>query len=87
MTSFFTHQDRARRNTRVLVLLMALSVLALGVAIYCVWAVADSFMHPIDLAYAGPTGPRLDRLLAAIAGTGLIVSVASTGRVLSLRGG
>ena len=87
MTSFFTHQDRARRNTRILVLLMALSVLALGVAIYCVWAVADSFMHPIDLAYAGPTGPRLDRLLAAIAGTGLIVSVASTGRVLSLRGG
>lgn len=87
MTSFFTHQDRARRNTRILVLLMALAVLSIGLAIFGLWTFLGTFTQPIALVYGEPRVLRLDHLLAAVGGTALVVGVASIGRVLSLRGG
>jgi Zn-dependent protease with chaperone function len=87
VTSFFTHQDRARRNTRVLLCLMVLAVLAIGAAIFALWSFFETFYRPVAVMYGAGPGAQLDRLLTAVGGTALVVGVASTGRVLSLRGG
>ena len=50
-TSFFTQQDRARRNTRVLVVFMILAVLCMGLSIFGLWTVVQGFFHPRELVY------------------------------------
>ncbi len=88
MTSFFEHQDRARRNTRLLVWLMVLAVLAIAAAIYGLavflelWGSAR--MH--NPAFQ-PQLLQPQLLLACLLGTAALVLLASGSRVLSLRGG
>lgn len=89
MAAFFEHQDRARRNTRVLVALMALAIVAMGGAFYAltkvVWPwVVDSVGRG---ALTATAGFEPDLLFMCIAGTAAVVAFASAGRALSLRGG
>jgi Zn-dependent protease with chaperone function len=90
MTSFFENQDRARRNTRVLVLLMAAGVIAMGCAIYALLVLVEQRTVTVDFSTGALKRPgllQLDLLLWCVLGTAAIVAVASTSRSLSLRGG
>jgi Zn-dependent protease with chaperone function len=80
MTGYFEHQDRARRTTRLLVVLMALGVIAMGSTIYLLLQWLSGIAHG-----GAPFRPGL--LFATLLGTGLLVLLASVSRVLSLRGG
>lgn len=88
MVSFFEHQDRARQNTRRLLFLMALGVMGMGFAIY------GLLMFLAFLSGRAPAGPggelpfwRWDWLLVSIGSTALLVFVASSVRMRSLRSG
>jgi Zn-dependent protease with chaperone function len=85
MATFFEHQDRARRNTKLLVLLMALGVVAMALAIYAVLIVVEQKLG----ARHGMTYPLLqpELLLGTVLGTAVVVGMASGVRMLSLRGG
>jgi Zn-dependent protease with chaperone function len=87
-TSFFEHQERAKRNTTVLVVLMALGVLGMALAIYVLLVYVGPLLGLHSQA-DGPSfawfQPRL--LLTALIGVALTVVVASSSRVLTLRGG
>jgi Zn-dependent protease with chaperone function len=90
MTTFFEHQDQARRNTRVLVSLMALGVFVMGCAIYALLALVEqkgvSRLTSAGALYTAPLfQPEL--FLSCLLGTAAIVGLASGSRVLSLRGG
>jgi Zn-dependent protease with chaperone function/uncharacterized tellurite resistance protein B-like protein len=87
MGNFFEHQDRARRNTRVLVLLMALGVLAMGSAIYLVLVLFANLSGGSAAWLASPAPIRGDLLAGSILGTGVVVAAASAVRAASLRGG
>ncbi len=90
MTSFFEHQDRARRNTRALVLLMAAGIVAMGSAIYLLLALLEQHSLSRMTSMGALERPPLfqpELLLACIFGTAATVALASGGRVLSLRGG
>src|SRR4051794_24960172 len=85
MVSFFEHQDRARRNTRVLIALMALGVSCMGLAIYALIAAFNLHLGATGIVRAG--GFRLldpQLMLATVGGTGIIVGLASSWRMLSL---
>jgi Zn-dependent protease with chaperone function len=87
MAAFFEHQDRARRNTSVLVGLMALAVLGMGGALYTMLALIGPSVGPLigrtELAQLGGAG----LFAGCVLGTAGLVVVASAGRMLSLRGG
>jgi len=88
MKNFFEHQDEARRNTRNLAVLMVLGVLAMGTAIYALLVAIERFAYTTSadaLATAPWFQPRL--LIGTLAGTALIVLVASASRTVFLRGG
>jgi len=87
MGNFFEHQDRARRNTRVLVLLMALGVLAMGSAIHLLLVLFANVSGGSAAWLAAPGLVRGDLLFASILGTGVVVAAASAVRAASLRGG
>jgi Zn-dependent protease with chaperone function len=86
LRNFFEHQDRARRNTRWLVVLMALGVLAMGSAIYVLLVVFAHLSGGSAMLLAG-SGLQPDLLIGSLLGTGAVVGGASGYRVLSLRGG
>lgn len=98
MRQFFEHQDRARRSTRVLLLLMGLSIAAMAGAIYLVleWVARYTWLprghgHPVlswlfGIANA-PFALRPMLLLGTLAGTAALVVIASGSRMLALRGG
>ncbi len=82
MTNFFEHQERARRNTRVLVFLMVLAVFGLALSIYLL----------IMLVVTRDPAVVITRLDAQLLGsclwtTGVVVLLSSATRVASLRGG
>jgi Zn-dependent protease with chaperone function len=88
MTGFFEHQDRARRNTRWLLVLMALGVVGMGAALFAVLSLGE----PLILAQQNRIAGRplhFDGLLlvGCVAGTALIVALASGVRLAQLRGG
>ncbi|HEX2677566.1 MAG TPA: M48 family metallopeptidase, partial [Polyangiales bacterium] len=89
MATFFEHQDRARRNTRWLIVLMILAVVAMGGSIYALFLVLERYLGTRQLARGLPAvhfaGPQL--FLLCLLGTAVIVVIASGSRVLSLRGG
>jgi Zn-dependent protease with chaperone function len=88
MKNFFEHQDEARRNTRNLIVLMALGVLAMGTAIYVLLVVVRRCAMPLsaDVLYPAPWfEPNL--FVGTLVGTALIVVVASASRTVFLRGG
>ncbi|HEX7481153.1 MAG TPA: M48 family metallopeptidase [Polyangiales bacterium] len=87
MTSFFEHQDNARRNTRVLVWLMGLAVVAMALSIYALALLVEHVsLSRMLVGTAQPLfQPQL--FLAAFLGTAAVVAVASGSRMLSLRGG
>jgi Zn-dependent protease with chaperone function/uncharacterized tellurite resistance protein B-like protein len=85
MQGFFEHQDRARRNTRLLVALMALGVLGMGAAIYGLLLVF-ALLGGSALEDMGRL-VRPDALLGTVAVTALVVGAASSLRTLSLRKG
>lgn len=88
MKNFFEHQDQARRNTRTLLLLMTLGVIAMGLAIYLLFFVVRRFAMPMSTDYLEPLPWFQPELLAmSVFGTGALVAVASLGRTLSLRSG
>jgi Zn-dependent protease with chaperone function len=87
MRNFFEHQDRARRNTRLLVALMALGVLAMGSAIYVVLVLFTNMTGGSAALLASRPLLHGDLLLASLLGTGAVVTAASGARVASLRGG
>jgi len=88
MKNFFEHQDQARRNTRTLLLLMTLGVIAMGLAIYLLFFVVRRFAMPMSTDYLEPLPWFQPELLAmSVVGTGTLVAVASLGRTLSLRSG
>lgn len=81
MKNFFEHQDEARRNTRNLIVLMALGVLTMGTAIYALLVTVRRFALPLsaDALYPSPWfDPKL--FIGTLAGTALIVLVASASR-------
>jgi Zn-dependent protease with chaperone function len=87
--NFFEYQDRARRNTQLLIALMTAGVLAMGAGIYALLVV---FTHvwggQLSTGYAGQQSAlRLDLLLGTLLGTSCVVGAASAFRTLSLRGG
>src|SRR4051812_41214329 len=89
MNNFFEHQDRARRNTTVLIWLMALAVLVMSGGIYAL-IVATEMWAPRGQSMYGqqPIAALQPSLLfACIAGTALFVGLASFSRSMSLRGG
>src|SRR5690348_15209346 len=85
MRNFFEHQDRARRTTRVLVVLMTLGVIAMGLAIYFFLMAFTRLQLRASATPPELLQPRL--LVAAVLGTGLLVAIASATRLISLRGG
>jgi Zn-dependent protease with chaperone function/uncharacterized tellurite resistance protein B-like protein len=90
MTTFFEHQDRARRNTRVLVLLMVLGVFGMGCAIYALFVFVEQ--HGLSrLTSAGELYPapwfQPEVFFSCLFGTAAVVAIASGSRTLSLRGG
>src|SRR2546427_48572 len=89
MASFFEHQDRARRNTRVLVVLMVLGVLAMGLGIYLLVTFVERGLGMHSGADQLEPSPLFqpELFLACFLGTALVVVLASGSRVLSLRGG
>lgn len=84
MISFFEHQDRARRSTRLLVFLMGLGVVGIGAALHGV-LVLMAFMT------GGPgfaqRAASLDVFVGTVTATALVVGAASTIRALTLQGG
>jgi Zn-dependent protease with chaperone function len=80
MTRFFEHQDRARRTTRVLLILMALGVISMAGIVYLMLLAALGFGH-------GSLGFRPGLLASSVLGTAALVTLASGSRVLMLRGG
>jgi Zn-dependent protease with chaperone function len=89
MTNFFEHQDRARRNTRVLVWLMALAVLVMSLSIYALAMVLElwSASRGLDQNSLPPQLFQPRMLFMCLGGTAAVVAVASFSRTLSLRGG
>lgn len=88
MTTFFEQEDRARRNTRLLVWLMVLAIIGMGLSIYAVAVFVGLFFGPRGPAQVGPFPffqPEL--FLVCFGGTAALVAIASASRVLSLRGG
>ena len=89
MSSFFDHQDRARRNTTRLVVLFGLAVLAIVASVELLLAATmgylgrDAETGAIDLS--GATDPQL--LVVALVGTLLIVGGGSFYKTAQLRGG
>jgi Zn-dependent protease with chaperone function len=80
MTRFFEHQDRARRTTRVLLVLMALGVLSMAGIVYLMLLAVAGIGH-------GALGFRPQLLACSVLGTTALVLLASGSRVLMLRGG
>jgi Zn-dependent protease with chaperone function len=91
MTTFFEHQDLARRNTRILVTLMALGVVAMGCAIYALLAFVEqkgvSRLTSAGALYPPQSFFQPELFLSCLFGTAAVVGLASGSRVLSLRGG
>jgi Zn-dependent protease with chaperone function len=87
MNDFFQHQDRARRNTRVLVGLMALAVVGMGTSIYVLIQAVQRWS--IDPMSDGPPPALLQPQLwlICVLGTAAVVGIASLVRTFSLRGG
>jgi Zn-dependent protease with chaperone function/uncharacterized tellurite resistance protein B-like protein len=88
MTSFFEHQDEARRNSRWLVLAMLAAVLGTGFGLYGLVLLVQygALWFQPALGYAPELWhPRV--FFACVAGTALVVVVASGFRLLSMRGG
>jgi Zn-dependent protease with chaperone function len=80
MTRFFEHQDRARRTTRVLLVLMALGVIAMAGVVYLMLLAVAGFGH-------GSLTFRPGLLASSVLGTAALVLLCSGTRVLMLRGG
>jgi Zn-dependent protease with chaperone function len=88
MATFFEQEDRARRNTRILVWLMVLAVIGMALSIYALSVFVGQFLGSRGPARIGPDPffqPRL--FLVCFGGTAAVVAVASASRMLSLRGG
>jgi Zn-dependent protease with chaperone function len=86
---FFERQDKARRNTKLLVFYFALAVLSLIVAVDAAVALTFGavFGHQ-SLGEASPNLVRFDLMAAATLGTLAIVSIGSISKTLQLaRGG
>ncbi len=82
---FYAHQDRARARSRRIVVLYALSVLAVCGAVSAVAAVVVGFASGKE---GGPTGEEVALVaLATAAITGLIIAGGSLYRIAELRGG
>jgi Zn-dependent protease with chaperone function len=97
MPSFFENQERARHNTHVFVLLMALAVFALGCALYPVlffivefknlWRPLLASDYPdLDLMH-GFSYVRPDLFALGLLGTAAFVLIASATRTVLLTGG
>ncbi len=86
---FFERQDKARRNTRLLVFYFALAVLSLIVAVDA--AVALTFRlvsaHESSFGETPPNPVRFDLMAAATLGTLAIVSIGSISKTLQLASG
>ncbi|MFI5306486.1 MAG: M48 family metallopeptidase [Polyangiales bacterium] len=90
MTSFFEHQDKARRNTRVLVGLMVVGVVAMGCAFYALVVIVEHQGFARMLSTSALQTPELfqpELFFACLLGTAAIVAAASGARALTLRGG
>jgi Zn-dependent protease with chaperone function len=88
MATFFEQEERARRNTRLLVWLMALAVIGMGLSIYALFAFLGLLVGPRGPAQTGLVAlvqPQL--FLVSFGGTAALVAIASASRMLSLRGG
>ena len=83
MADFFAHQDRARRNTRVLLVLMALAVLGISLAFYFALVFYASWNQGVvAFSWWQP-----QTFLLSISITLIVVLGASLMRTWSLRGG
>lgn len=88
--NFFEHQDRSRRQTRWLLVLFALAVVAVIVVVDVALLFAFGLLNPpengsaLSLAGARANG---DVLLAGAIGTGLLIGCSSLYKTLALRGG
>ncbi len=88
MKNFFQHQEQAHRNTRLLLVLMVLAVLGMGLSLYLLLLLVLRFQGGLFSTAFMPAGPpRLDVLLLAVAGTAIVVVLASAARSFTLRGG
>jgi Zn-dependent protease with chaperone function len=86
---FFERQDKARRNTKLLVVYFALAVLSLIVAVDAAVALTFGAVSAHEsLGEPWPNPVRLDLMAAATLGTLAIVSIGSISKTLQLaRGG
>lgn len=87
MTNFFEHQDRARRNTNVLLGLMVVAVVLMSLSIYGLVTLVEFW--GVRKGVTGLTPKLFDApvFFGCLVGTAVVVLLASTSRVLSLRGG
>jgi hypothetical protein len=86
---FFERQDKARRNTRLLVFYFTLAVLSLIVAVDAAVALTFGVVSVHESFGETPPNPvRFDLMAAATLGTLAIVSIGSISKTLQLaRGG
>ncbi len=86
---FFEHQEKARRNSHVLIVYFGLAVLGIILAVYLLLVGVGFFTGSKSSAYATPAldlwQPGL--LLATSLGTGLVVFLASAFKTMQLSGG
>jgi Zn-dependent protease with chaperone function/uncharacterized tellurite resistance protein B-like protein len=90
MNNFFEHQARARRNTQYLAVLMVLAVIVISLAFYGVGLGLQTWALTRSARYSAIDDPGLSHaqiLTLSFSITTLIVLVASSVRLLSLRGG
>ena len=85
---FFERQDKARRNTKLLVFYFALAVLSLIVAVDVAVALIFSAVSAHEsVGEASPIFAQFDLMAAATIGTLAIVSIGSISRTLQLASG
>ena len=89
MTGFFEHQDRARRNTRLLVVFMVAGIVLMGAAIWSLGLLVELWGRSESVALASQPVmfATFQTLVWCVGGTALLVSGASVVRTASLRGG
>ena len=88
--NFFAHQDRSRRQTRWLLLMFALAVLAIVISVSLAMGLVLGMLSPVEgasLLSLSTLQSNSNALLFTSLGTGTVIGLASLGKTLSLRGG
>ncbi len=87
--NFFEHQDKARRQTRLLVTLFSLAVLGIVIAVNALvlglYGYADNDVAALSLGHL--LGDNVGLILTTTVITGAIIGLASAFRTVQLRGG